>query len=58
MGRIWFTLIIVLDVIMILDVWKQESSNERKLLWTVIILLLPLAGPIAWFLVSRKFINL
>jgi hypothetical protein len=58
MGRIGFILVLVIDVLAILDVWKRESSNEKKLLWTVIILLLPLFGPIAWYLVSRKIINL
>jgi hypothetical protein len=58
MIRIWATLIIVIDVLAILDVLKRESSNEKRLLWIVIILVLPLAGPIAWYLISRKIINL
>jgi hypothetical protein len=58
MARIWFILVIVLDVVAILDVWQRESSNEKRLLWTVVILLLPVAGPIAWYLISRKVINL
>ena len=58
MGRIGFILVLVIDVLAILDVWKRESSNEKKLLWTVIILLLPLLGPIAWYVVSRRIINL
>jgi len=58
MGRIWFILVIVVDVLAILDVLKRESSNEKRLLWIVIILLLPLAGPIAWYLISRKIINI
>jgi hypothetical protein len=58
MGRIGFILVLVIDVLAILDVWKRESSNEKKLLWTVVILLLPLLGPIAWYLVSRRIINL
>ena len=58
MGRIWLTLIIVIDVLAILDVWKQESSNEKKLLWTVAILFMPILGPLAWYAVSRKIIKL
>ena len=58
MIRIWFVLVLVLDVVAILDVWQRESNNEKRLLWTVIILLLPLAGPIAWYLISRKIIKL
>jgi hypothetical protein len=58
MGRILFIAVIVLDVLAILDVWKRETANDKKLLWTVVILLLPFAGPIAWYAISRKFINL
>jgi hypothetical protein len=58
MFRIGFILVIILDVVTIFDIWQRESNNEKKLLWTVIVLLLPIAGPIAWYLVSRKIINL
>jgi hypothetical protein len=58
MARIWLTLIVVIDVLAILDVWKQESSNERKLLWIIAILFMPILGPLAWYAISRKVINL
>lgn len=58
MIRIWATLLIVIAVLAILDVLKRESSNEKRLLWIVIILLLPVAGSLAWYLISRKIINL
>jgi Phospholipase_D-nuclease N-terminal len=58
MARVWFILILIIDVLAILDVWKRESSNEKRLLWIVVILLLPIAGPLAWYAVSRKIINI
>lgn len=58
MVRVWFILIIIIDVLAILDVWKRELSSEKRLLWTVVILLLPIAGPLAWYAVSRKIINI
>jgi hypothetical protein len=58
MARIWFILVIVIDVLAILDVLKTESSNEKRLLWIVVILLLPVAGPLAWYLISRRIINI
>ena len=58
MGRIWVLLIFVIDVLAILDVWKREHSMEKRLLWTIVIILLPLIGPIAWYVVSRKIINI
>lgn len=58
MARIWFIIVLVIDVLAILDVWKREGSNERKLLWTVVILLLPIVGPLAWYGISRGVIKL
>ncbi|MFN3841434.1 MAG: PLD nuclease N-terminal domain-containing protein [Cyclobacteriaceae bacterium] len=58
MGRLLYIFIIIIDVLAIIDVWQRESSMEKRLLWIVIILVLPLLGPVAWYLVSRKIINL
>jgi uncharacterized membrane protein YphA (DoxX/SURF4 family) len=58
MGRLFYILIILIDVLAIIDVWNRETSMEKRLLWIVIILLLPLLGPVAWYLVSRRIIKL
>lgn len=58
MGRLLYIFIIIIDVLAIFDVWQREPSMEKRLLWIVIILVLPLLGPVAWYLVSRKIINL
>jgi hypothetical protein len=58
MGRLIGIVILVIDVLAIMDVWKTEASAEKRLLWTVVIVLLPLIGPLAWFAVSRKIIRL
>jgi hypothetical protein len=58
MGRVWGILVLVIDVLAILDVLKSNREIEKKILWIVVILLLPLLGAIAWYGVSRKIINL
>lgn len=58
MGRLWYLLVIVIDVLAILDVLKRETNTEKKILWVVVILLLPVFGALAWYAVSRKIINL
>jgi hypothetical protein len=58
MGRMWVILIFIIDVLAIIDVWKRETSMEKRVLWTVVILLLPLIGPIAWYGISRRIIKL
>jgi Phospholipase_D-nuclease N-terminal len=58
MIRIWGLLILIIYVIAIVDVWQREHNLEKRLLWTVVILVFPFIGALAWYLVSRKIINL
>lgn len=46
--------VLVLDIIAIVSVLSGRSSVERKVLWVVIILLLPLIGMILYFLLGRR----
>jgi len=58
MARLLTIIIFIIDVLAIIDVWKRESNTEKRILWTIVIILLPIIGPLAWYLVSRKIINL
>lgn len=58
MIRIWGLIVLIIYVVAIVDVWQRESSLEKKLLWTVVILVFPFIGALAWYLISRKIINL
>jgi hypothetical protein len=48
------TVVIVLDIIAIVSVLMGVSSPGRKLLWVVVILLLPLIGMVLYFLFGRS----
>ncbi len=47
-------LVLVLDIIAIVSVVAGHGSLARKLLWTLIILLLPFLGMILYFLIGRS----
>ena len=47
-------IVLVLDIIAIVSVLSGRASTEHKLLWTVIILLLPVVGMILYFLMGRS----
>ncbi len=47
-------LILVLDVYVILQILKGGGDPGRKLLWIILVLLLPLIGPILWFALGGK----
>ncbi|MCS6973710.1 MAG: PLDc N-terminal domain-containing protein [Cyclobacteriaceae bacterium] len=45
-------------VLAVYDVWKREPSMEKRLLWTALIIILPLFGAVAWLGISRGYIKL
>ena len=46
--------ILVLDIIAIMDVIKSAKDTGKKALWIILILILPLAGLILYYLVGKK----
>ena len=47
-------LILIGDVWAIINIFQSSASNEKKLLWTVVVLLLPLLGLILWFFLGPR----
>ena len=47
-------LIIVLDIIAIGSVVAGHSTIERKLIWSIVILILPVVGMILYFAIGRS----
>lgn len=47
-------LVVILDIVAIVSVVNGHSSSERKVLWTVVILLLPVIGMVLYFLLGRS----
>lgn len=46
--------ILVLDVVAIVECLKSSDSTGKKLLWILLILILPLVGMILYFLMGKK----
>ncbi len=46
--------ILVLDIIAIVDCLKSSVSTGKKLLWILLILILPVVGMILYFLLGKK----
>ena len=53
-GLLLAAAVLVLDVLSILDVFNSGKDAEKKAIWIVLILLLPLAGPLLYFLLTRR----
>lgn len=46
--------VLVLDVIAIVDAVKSSIDTGKKVLWIVLILILPVVGMILYFLLGKK----
>jgi hypothetical protein len=47
-------LILAGDVWAIINIFQSSESNEKKLLWILAVLLLPLLGLILWFFLGPR----
>lgn len=54
MGRLISLLVLVLDIIVILDILKSNKDMEKKVLWIIVVIFLPLLGPVLYYLIGRK----
>ena len=47
-------LILIADIWAIINIFQSSASNEKKLLWTLVVVLLPLLGLILWFFLGPR----
>ncbi len=46
-------LILVLDIFVIMQIVGGSGDAGKKILWIVLVLILPLLGPILWYALGR-----
>jgi len=46
--------VLVLDIIAIIDVLKSSMATGKKVLWIILILVLPVVGMVLYFLIGKK----
>lgn len=54
MGGLIGFIILVLDIVAILDIFKGDLKTGKKCLWIFLILLVPAAGVVTYFFFGRK----
>jgi hypothetical protein len=47
-------LILAGDIWAIINVFQSSASNEKKLLWIIVVILLPVVGLILWFFLGPR----
>jgi len=51
---LWGLLVLAGDIWAIINILQSSASNEKKLLWTVVVVLLPLIGLILWYFLGPR----
>ena len=51
---LWGLLILVGDVWAIINILQSPASSEKKLIWIIAVVLLPLLGLILWFFLGPR----
>ena len=54
MGGIMGLVVLVLDIIAIVDAVKSSMDTGKKTLWIILILIFPLVGVVAYYLIGKK----
>ena len=54
MGRLISLFILVIDVIVIVDIVKSNKDTEKKILWIIAVVLLPVLGPLLYYILGSK----
>ena len=53
-GGIFGLLVLIGDVWAIINIFQSAVSNEKKLLWIVAVVLLPVLGLILWYFLGPR----
>jgi hypothetical protein len=54
MGRLISFIILIIDIIVIIDIVKSNKDTEKKILWIIAVVFLPVLGPILWYFVGKQ----
>lgn len=53
-GGLFGVLILVADIWAVINIFQSSASNEKKLIWIVAVVLLPVLGLLLWFFLGPR----
>jgi len=53
-GGIFGVLVLIGDIWALINILQSSAANDKKLLWVVVVVLLPLVGLILWFFMGPR----
>jgi hypothetical protein len=54
MARLIGLLILVVDILVVVDILQSSKDTEKKILWVIAVVFLPVLGPILYYVLGRN----
>lgn len=54
MGKLFYLIILIIDIAVIVDIVKSSKDTEKKVLWIIAVVFLPVLGPILYYVIGRN----
>ena len=54
MGRLIGILVFIVDIIVVIDILNSKKDMEKKILWIIAVIFLPLLGPVLYYIIGKK----
>jgi len=51
---LWSLLVLIADIYAIVNIFQSSASTDKKVLWTVLVIILPVLGFIIWLLAGPR----
>ena len=53
-NSLWGLVVLAGDIWAVINIVQSSASNERKLIWILVVVLLPLLGLILWYFLGPR----
>ncbi len=54
MGRLIGLVILIVDIVVVIDILQSKKDNEKKILWIIAVVFLPVLGPLLYYVIGKK----
>jgi len=54
MSRLIYLIVLVIDVIVVMDILRSNKDMEKKILWIIAVIFLPILGPVLYYVIGKK----
>ena len=54
MTELIYIIILIIDILVIVDIVKSNKDTEKKILWIIAVIFLPVLGPLLYYFIGKR----